>query len=84
MAIELALNTMIRSAIAAVARENGPLFFSAYYKDEEVDIETFLQRVREFLMGHYGLQNNSFNDNDILTILDKEGDELSAFALNVL
>lgn len=84
MAIELTLNAMIRSAIAVVARENGPLFFNAYYRDEEVDIETFLQIVREFLMGHYGLQNNAFNDNDILTILDNEGDELSAFALNIL
>ena len=84
MANELALNTMIRSAIAVAARENGPLFFSAYYRDEEVDIETFLQGVREFLINHYGLHNNAFNDNDILTILDNEGDELSAFALNVI
>ena len=84
MVNELALNTMIRSAIAVVARENGPLFFSAYYRDVEVDIETFLQGVREFLINHYGLHNNAFNDNDILNILDNEGDELSAFALNVI
>lgn len=84
MVNELALNTMIRSAIAIAARENGPLFFSAYYRDVEVDIETFLQRVREFLINHYGLHNNDFNDNDILNILDSEGDELSAFALNVI
>lgn len=84
MVNELALNTKIRSAIAVVARENGPLFFSAYYRDVEVDIETFLQRVREFLINHYGLHNNAFNDNDILNILDSEGDELSAFALNVI
>ena len=84
MVYELALNTMIRSAIAVAARENGPLFFSAYYRDVEVDIETFLQRVRGYLMNHYGLHNNAFNDNDILNILDSEGDELSAFALNIL
>ena len=84
MVNELALITKIRSAIVVIARENGPLFFSAYYRDVEVDIETFLQRVREFLINHYGLHNNAFNDNDILNILDSEGDELSAFALNVI
>ena len=83
MVNELTLDEMILSAFAAVAQTNGALFLGAIYNGDEESRVILLQRVREYLINHYGLHNNDLNDNHILTILDTHEDELSAFALNV-
>ena len=86
MTNELALNTMIMSAIAAVAQTNANLLFSVIHNDDEEENAHYrnilLDNIKEYLINHYCLDNNYFDDNDILDILFNNEDEFTVFALN--
>lgn len=82
----LEIESMIISAIAAVAQTNANLLFSVIHNDDEEENAHYknilLDNIKEYLIDHYGLDNNDFDDNDILDILFNNEDEFTVFILN--
>ena len=82
----LTLEQKIKTAIAVVVQENTALWYSILYDNDTEENAYYkgmlLNKVKEYLVGHYGLYNNDLDDNAILTMLNNE-DEFSLFALNL-
>lgn len=82
----LEIESMIISAIAVVAQTNANLLFSVIHNDDEEENAYYrnilLDNIKEYLIDHYGLNNNDFDDNDILDILFNNEDEFTVFILN--